>query len=81
MLTATTTASAQQFYYTPLADNALRVRYSNNSNSPLPDWIYVSDNYDGKSNVKPTDIAAVEHTLRNDTSILKFSSRDNEFFY
>ncbi|MBQ5577132.1 MAG: glycosyl hydrolase family 31, partial [Bacteroidales bacterium] len=81
MLTATTTASAQQFYYTPLADNALRVRYSNNSNSPLPDWIYVSDNYDGKSNVKPTDIAAVEHTLRNDTAILKFSSRDNEFFY
>ncbi len=81
MLTATTTASAQQFYYTPLADNALRVRYSNNSNSPLPDWIYVSGNYDGKSNVKPTDIAAVEHTLRNDTAILKFSSRDNEFFY
>ena len=81
MLTATTTASAQQFYYTPLADNALRVRYSNNSNSPLPDWIYVSDNFDGKSNVKPTDIAAVEHTLRNDTAILKFSSRDNEFFY
>ena len=81
MLTATTTASAQQFYYTPLADNALRVRYSNNSNSPLPDWIYVSDNYDGKSNVKPTDIAAVEHMLRNDTAILKFSSRDNEFFY
>lgn len=81
LLTATTTASAQQFYYTPLADNALRVRYSNNSNSPLPDWIYVSDNFDGKSNVKPTDIAAVEHTLRNDTAILKFSSRDNEFFY
>ena len=81
MLTATTTASAQQFYYTPLADNALRVRYSNNSNSPLPDWIYVSGNYDGKSNVQPTDIAAVEHTLRNDTAILKFSSRDNEFFF
>ena len=81
MLTATTTASAQQFYYTPLADNTLRVRYSNNSNSPLPDWIYVSGNYDGKSKVQPTDLAAVEHTLRNDTAILKFSSRDNEFFY
>ncbi len=73
--------SAQQVYYTPLADNALRVRYSNQQNSSLPDWIYTADKFNGESNAKPTDIALVEQTLRNDTAFLKFSSSDSEFFF
>ena len=73
--------SAQQVYYTPLADNALRVRYSNQQNSSLPDWIYTADKFNGESKAKPTDIALVEQTLRNDTAFLKFSSSSNEFFF
>ncbi|MBQ2099340.1 MAG: glycosyl hydrolase family 31, partial [Bacteroidales bacterium] len=45
------TAYAQRIFFTPLADNALRVRYAKDSLSSLPDWIYLPNDYKGESRI------------------------------
>ena len=104
------TASAQRLYYTPLAENAVRVRYAHDSLPSMTDWIYVNNDYNGEAKVNiterhpdvlpdhevafvshnpligctditPSEVAVIEHVLRNDTAKMRFSRLKDGYFF
>ena len=88
-------ALAQNFYVNALADNAVRVRYSNTETDKLPDWMYVS----GNANVSGGPHAEIScnsvtitgnggvvfkglsHSISDGKATLKWPLQDGEFLY
>ena len=82
---------AQKVYVKPLADNAVRIRYSKTEKGTLPDWIYV-DNVNGhaecigkKENDNAVRIDGLEklfrHELCGDTARMCFETDGDECLY
>ena len=76
-------ASAQKLYVTSLAENAARVRYSLDSESKLPELVYLPQNFSGGKSVGINEIKEKlqNYSLKGDTAFASFKVSDDEYLF